>query len=311
LTVAAALVCLAGALPAWTVPFDRPISVGTGALLLFSVGYVAVGETRRGLSVDRRGLPSRTDGRDFLAVAAAAPVTRLLAVEANLGVVVASALVGLCAFLVVPEDAVAAYCGSFVGMASPAVLPALVTVTAAGVVAGIVFIAAKRVFDGFGGKLGTTAFVGCGAVVLATGLDPEIARAPDLGTAALLVVAGAIAAVVTFVLSVDLDHGPVVGSAVVGLVAGLVCPAVIPAGGQVAAVAFCGSFAGMASPDRISGPAAMLVAGTVSGALFVGATPFFVGLGGKLGTIAFAGCLFTCGLQSAGDDLPVSISRSG
>ncbi|MFC6754163.1 hypothetical protein ACFQEU_11925, partial [Halorubrum tibetense] len=102
---------------------------------------------------------------------------------------------------------------------------------------------------------------------------------------------------------VGLDHGPVVGSAIVGLLAGLVCPPLLAAGDTVAAVAFCASFAGMATPERIPGTGAMIVAGAVSGLVFVGAAPYFVGFGGKLGTIAFTACLFTAGIRSLGKTL--------
>jgi len=110
----------------------------------------------------------------------------------------------------------------------------------------------------------------------------------------------AVAAPVTYLVSVQLDHGPVVASAVVGLAAGLVCPPLFAAGDAVAAVAFCASFAGMATPERIPGPGAMLLAGGTAGVAFVGAAPYFVGFGGKLGTIAFAACLVTAGALSLG-----------
>ena len=102
----------------------------------------------------------------------------------------------------------------------------------------------------------------------------------------------------TLVVSVRLGHGPVVGSAVVGLVAGVVCPPLFAAGDAIAAVAFCASFAGMATPERIPGIGSMLLAGAVSGIVFVGAVPYFVGFGGKLGTIAFVACLVVAGMRS-------------
>lgn len=71
-------------------------------------------------------------------------------------------------------------------------------------------------------------------------------------------------------------------------------------GDVVAAVAFCASFAGMATPERIPGTGTMPVAGTLSGAVFVDAASYFVGLGGKLGTIAFTACLLTAGARSLG-----------
>lgn len=247
--------------------------------------------------------PDRTDATNALAVALAAPVTRWLALEAGLGVVVGSALVGLLAALLVPDYGAPAYCGSFVGMVAPGVFPGLAAVTAAGAVAGAVYVLADGVFDGFGGKLGTTAFVGCGAVALGTGATPGSAALPGPGLAALLVVVAGVAAAATFAVSVRLDHGPVIGSAVVGLVAGLVAPPLLAAGGTVAAAAFCASFAGMVSPGRLPHGPATALAGLVSGGIFVATTPAFVGFGGKLGTIAFTACLVTAALLSVGLDL--------
>jgi hypothetical protein len=185
-------------------------------------------------------------------------------------------------------------------MATPAAGADLSAVAAAAVAAAAVFVLAKRAFNGFGGKLGTTAFVGCLSVAAFGGLAPGTGSVPEPTVAAGLVAAAGLAAVVTYLLSVRLDHGPVVGSAVVGLVAGVVCPPLFAAGDAVAAVAFCASFAGMATPERIPGPGPMLLAGGVAGAVFVGATPYFVGFGGKLGTIAFTACLVTAGALSLG-----------
>ena len=269
------------------------------AVAVTSLGYTAATETRDALRADGFGV-TRTDVGNATAVAVGAPLTFLLSVRVGVGPVVASALVGLCAHLLTETYGAPAYCGSFVGMATPAADADLGSVVAAGLVAAGVFVVAKRAFDGFGGKLGTTAFVGCLSVAAFGGLAPGTGAVPGPAVAAGLVGTAALAALATFLLSVRLDHGPVVGSAVVGLVAGLVCPPLFAAGDAVAAVAFCASFAGMATPERIPGPGAMLLAGGVAGTAFVGATPYFVGFGGKLGTIAFAACLLTAGLLSLG-----------
>ena len=267
------------------------------AVAVTAFAETIVRETRWALRADGFDMTG-TDLGNAAAVALAAPVTFLLSVEVGIGAVVASALVGLCAQLVTETYGAPAYCGSFVGMATPAGGAELGAVTAAGGVAAVVFVAAKRAFNGFGGKLGTTAFVGCLAVAVVSGLSPGSGSVPEAGLAAALVVAGAVAAVATLVVSVRLGHGPVVGSAVVGLVAGVVCPPLFAAGDAIAAVAFCASFAGMATPERIPGIGSMLLAGAVSGIVFVGAVPYFVGFGGKLGTIAFVACLVVAGMRS-------------
>lgn len=60
----------------------------------------------------------------------------------------------------------AIYCGVFVGMSSLEIAASGVYVIAAGIVSGAVFIVSKNLFVGFGGKLGTIAFVGVVMVTL-------------------------------------------------------------------------------------------------------------------------------------------------
>lgn len=313
LTTAAAVCVFAGTTGAATL-----LNAGSGVpaggiaaavLPVGVIGYVAAVETRRAVRDGSLDLAA-TDAATVAAVALAAPVTRWLAADVGLGVVVASALVGLLAGVLFDAYAAPVYCGSFVGMVAPLVLGELVTVAAAGVVAGVVFIAADRVFGGFGGKLGTTAFVGVGVAVLATGATPGPAEPGPTPTAAVgLVILTGLAAAVTFTVSVRLDQGPVVASAVVGLVAGLLAPA-LGGGTRLAAAAFCGSFVGMANPARLPDEATTFAAGAVAGLLFVGATPALVGFGGKLGTLAFVGCLVVHGLGVVGDVVPAGTAAA-
>ncbi len=283
------------------------LAVGVVSVIaMIAFGGVTVREVRSALRTGGFDL-HRRDLSNAAAVALAAPLTYLLSVEVGTGAVIASALVGLCTHLVTETYSVPAYCGSFVGMTTPAGGANLTAVTVAGGVAAVVFVSAKRVFSGFGGTLGTTAFVGCLTVATAGGLSPGTGSVPGTDLAVTLVPTAAVAAITTSLITVRLGHGPVVGSAVVGLVAGVVCLPVGTAGDTIAAVAFCGSFVGMATPERIPGLGAMLFAGATSGAVFVETVPYFVGLGGKLGTIAFVACLVTAGVHSFGRALtPVS-----
>ena len=243
----------------------------------------------------------RADAADALAVTAAGPVTYVVSVWLGQGPVVASALIGLLAALVLGEQAVPAYCGTFVGMVSAAVLPTLTPVAAASLVAGLVFVASKRLFDGFGGKLGTTAFLGCAAVVLPSSYTYTAGSALSPSASLAAVTAAALGAVVAFLLSVRCAYGAVVGSAVVGLAAGLFAPPILGAslGGSVAAAAFAGSFVGMVSKARLPSVSLVGVAGLLSGVVFVGVAPAVAGSGGKLGTIAFTACLLTWALSTA------------
>ncbi|MCU4973572.1 hypothetical protein OB955_12570 [Halobacteria archaeon AArc-m2/3/4] len=96
----------------------------------------------------------------------------------------------------------------------------------------------------------------------------------------LAVVAGALFA---YVLSVHAGLGPVLGSAFVGLVAGL-------GADDLDGPVYCGSFVGMTSPTLFPSAAYLVGAGLVAGLAYVATRGTFVGMGGKLGTIALFGC---------------------
>ncbi len=105
--------------------------------------------------------------------------------------------------------------------------------------------------------------------------------------AALLDFAGVVGGTgVTYLVSVDLELGPVTASALVGLLGGLVLPA------QGTAI-YCGSFAGMSSTALLANSVEMLAAGIVAGVIYVLANGTLSGFGGKLGTTAFAGTVVT------------------
>lgn len=243
------------------------------------------------------GTPSLTadDTLDAVAVVAAATLTYVVSVNVGLGPVVASALVGLLAGLLTPRVDAAAYCGSFVGMASTGVFPAVEYLLFAGAVSAIAFVAAKGTFAGVGGKLGTLALFGCVTTVALTGADFAAGEALSLTAAASVVPVAALAAVATAVVSQRFGHGAVVGSALVGLVAGLLLPAF--GYGTLAAVTFCATFVGMSSRDRLRHEGYVALAGALSGLVFIAVATAFAGAGGKLGTIAFIACISVAGAE--------------
>ena len=235
---------------------------------------------------------------DFAMVFGGATVTFLISVEFAIGSVVASGLVGLVGAAVLKRHAVAIFCGSFVGMSSPNIFAFLGWVLIAGAIAGLIFVLSRDVLNGFGGKLGTIAFAGAVSASLVVGCGLGSVAVPT-GTDALWIVAySVIAAVVTYGVSVHLENGPVVASALVGVVAGLLLPVVHgpELGPMLAVVAFCASFAGMSSPARLPNLVLVGVAGLFSALVFLYACPHLDGAGGKLGTIAFGSTIAVWGL---------------
>jgi len=290
-----ALLLTAGALLVGSLLAPTEMPSGTGGLqigIVLTAAIAGVVEHRRTLTEFESSAFNSADAIDALAVVAGAVVTYVLSVHAGLGPVLASALVGLVVGLAIPSVGAPAYCGSFVGMASPAVFGGLESVILAGVVAGFAFVATTESFGGVGGKLGTLAMFGCLAAAALLGLEFAETGAPQWKLAHLIVPVAVLGAVATVVLSVRLEWGGVVGSGAVGVIAGIAFPlAMSDLGGTLAAVAFCASFVGMSSTERLSGLVQVGLAGGLSGFVFLMVTPAFDGSGGKLGTIAFVSCI--------------------
>lgn len=223
----------------------------------------------------------------FVSVVAGAVASYWFSVSMKLGAVIGAALVGLLAGVLIPAYAVPIYCGAFAGMASPKVLGNTELLLAA-VVAGIVYVLAQDVFNGFGGKLGTIACTGCILSAKFYGKALLSSQVPGWDVGQQILITSVIAAVVTYIVNVKLGKGAVIASALVGLAGGLILPAVFAeTGATLATVCICASFAGMASKGRISNEGLMAAAGVLVGLVYIYSSPYLGGAGGKLGTTAF------------------------
>jgi hypothetical protein len=241
----------------------------------------------------------RQGARSVTAVVVGAVVTLAITVELGVSSVVAAGLTAVLGALIDPDDAVAIYCGAFVGMTSPDLFTTYAQALLAGFLAGGVFALCQPVFHGIGGKLGTTAFVAATAVVAVTVAEFHSDPLPNLTTRALIVSYSVAGAVVTYVLSVRFGHGPVLASGSVGALGGLTLPLVHPGvGSLLAAAVFCASFVGMALEERIPDVGRIGVAGFIAGLVFIYTAPYIGGSGGKLGTIAFGSCLTIVGFDA-------------
>nr|WP_241175211.1 hypothetical protein [Natronolimnobius sp. AArcel1] len=273
-------------------------TIGAGIGLLV-VGSVSVVSERERLSETDHSSEwvTRQDLITVCAVVVGAVITFVLSASVGVGPVLASAVVGVGAGLAVPKVGAQVYCGSFVGMASPAVVPSLEYLVLAGMIAGGVFVATTEVFGGVGGKLGTIAMCGCVSMIALTGLEYGDGGVPAWEAVAWVVPVAVVGAVVTVLVSTRLGLGAVVGSGVVGVVAGISFPLVFSGstGSMLAAVAFCASFVGMSSLARLD-TVHVGLAGGVCGVVYLAVMPAFDGAGGKLGTIAFIACLAVIGM---------------
>jgi len=233
----------------------------------------------------------------FASVVSGGILTYLISAFLEVGPVVAAGLIGILGALFVKDLEIPVYCGAFVGMVCCTLFSVQMTI-AASIIAGLLFVVSEGVLEGFGGRLGTIAFIGTTITVLSS---PAVFVPDDLLQRELLLTAvlySAVAAGLTFYLSVKKGHGPVMASGSVGLAGGIALPAIHEAHGTTfAAVVICASFVGMSSYKRLKSSLHSALAGTVAGLVFCFSTHIATGSGGKLGTIAFGAVLGLYGIE--------------
>jgi hypothetical protein len=250
---------------------------------------------------DSSGRTVRKDLLTALSVIVGAVAAFFANIELGHGGVIGSSIVGITSAVVVPSYAVAMFCGSFIGMASPAVFASYPQLLLAAAVSAVIFVWAQDVFIGFGGKLGTTAFAG--SIAAAFILDAPLVHLsiPPVRDMPLIIIFSIAGVLLTFWIHTTLKHDAVTASSLVGLLAGLTLPIFFgeDEGTTLAVIVFCASFAGMSTQQRIPNRLFLLAVGIVTGLMFIFSIPYIGGAGGKLGTVSFAALLSVSGLYKA------------
>lgn len=101
-----------------------------------------------------------------------------------------------------------------------------------------------------------------------------------------IIMVAIIAACTTYFLSIHLKKGPICASAMVTLISGLLLPTIYKDGSTLAFVATTVSYAAMVSTDKFPKIYEMIGVGIIAGIIFILAEDVFIGVGGKLGSIA-------------------------
>lgn len=92
---------------------------------------------------------------------------------------------------------------------------------------------------------------------------------------------------ITYYINIHLEKGPVLASALVTLLSGIFLPRFFQEiGVLLAVVATTGSYAAMVSREKFPSMIDMVFVGILCGSLFLLTQDVFVGVGGRLGTIA-------------------------
>ena len=239
----------------------------------------------------------KTDFFNFLAVVVGALIAYTISINLKLGAVMAASMVGVIVALVLPAYGAPTYCGAFVGMTSALCLPDHLGILLSSVIAGAIFVAAKASFNGFGGKLGTTAYASTVATTLLLGRSLTSAAVPNWDVGIYIVIYSIVGAVLSQIINLRLKKGAVLGSAIVGLIGAILLPTVhAEISAVLATIVICASFAGMSTYERVPNEGYMAIAGFFIGVVFIFAQPYLGGGGGKLGTIAFGSVIAIRGM---------------
>ena len=114
----------------------------------------------------------------------------------------------------------------------------------------------------------------------------------------IILIISVVSGIATYVVSHILKRGAVIASAIITLVAGLILPYFFPSiGNTLATAAACSSYAGMISIENALNLLEMSVISLMTGILFIAATSAYIGIGGRLGTIAAISCFAWLGFK--------------
>lgn len=113
-----------------------------------------------------------------------------------------------------------------------------------------------------------------------------------------IIIVSIIAALASYYINVNLKRGGVFGAALVILVAGIVFPHFFPEkGSSLAVMATISAYAGMIAPAKFPKISEMVVVGFIAALVYIATSSAYVGVGGKLGTIAAISCLTWMGIR--------------
>ena len=237
----------------------------------------------------KKGRLNRFDFYVVISTLGATVLTFFFNNNLSLGSVVASSLVGLLGMMLLPSLQKSIFCGSFAGMASSMIFTNIWWVALAGLLSGLLLAGSREIYDGFGGKLGASGFFGTATVSILANRFIYLNEIGDLNRDYNLVFYFILGAVVTFYVNKINKTGTIFASSTTGLVAGLILPALYgPIGASYAVAAFTGTFVGMTVLDRLSNEFYLFFTSLFGGVIFLYTQVNFTGLGGKLGTTAFA-----------------------
>jgi len=212
----------------------------------------------------------------------------------GVSVVLASSFTGLMGYFFIRNHETAIYCGSFAGMVSVSLFGFL-EVSVLAIICAFIFILTKPLFKGYGGKLGTIAFMSS-LIVHSIFSDEFISITTDFNMF-LLILTTTAGVLVTYYIKHFFKVSAVFASALPSLIFALIFIYLIPDHSDYVVVFFSASFIGMSNKKRLRNIYFVLLSGIVLGLIYDVFIEFFNGLGGKLGLMALISVIITSGIS--------------
>lgn len=114
----------------------------------------------------------------------------------------------------------------------------------------------------------------------------------------IILIVSIIAGMATYIISNILKKGPILASAIITLISGIFLPYFFPElGYTVVTAAACSSYAGMITVENAMNLREMAIVSLLTGILYIAASNAYVGIGGRLGTIAAISCFSWLGFK--------------
>lgn len=271
-------------------------------IVIIFLFYEILVELRLYLFPKKKDLLSRAltkhDFYIFLSVFLATLFSYLMNHNFALGAVVASSLIGLIGGLLIPKMAVPIYCGSFAGMVSILLVSDIKAVITIGFFAGLFYVFGAETFKGFGGKLGATAYFATLLASIFFDTFRDTMTSSDITLQYDVFIVFIVGSLGTYFVNERYQIGVVVASSLLGLTFGLILPNIFANGHSLAVALFCGTFIGMSTTSKLTTRISVIIAGIIGTIIYLYTAPYFAGLGGKLGLIAFGSSIATAGIYN-------------
>jgi hypothetical protein len=255
------------------------ISLGIIVISLFLIGSIQVLKEHN----QEIRFNIKVKDLDILYSAIGVIATYELATLFSVNVVIASAFMGLLGYLLIKKNSVAFYCGTFAGMTSYEIFNHFEILVLAGVCA-LVYLIIKHILDGYGGKLGTTAFIS--TLLTATILGKDYLSTTGSYNIVWLLVFSVAGVMITYVINNKLRQSPVLSSALPSLIVAVIIQLLWSEGFIYSGIFFTASFIGMSDSKKIPNAYVSILLGIILGVVFILFFNSFNGFGGKMGLMA-------------------------